>query len=476
MASVFKKSRDKGKKNKPWWIEYVDADGKRAYAKGFTDKGLTEQLAAKLENEVLLRRRGMIDPARERLLAIKQASIQEHLAAFERSLENTTPKHRKLTMTRVRRLIRACGFATLGDLDAEAVENALKTIRRQDDLGARTYNHYLQAMDEFGKWLVASRRLAANPVAGIDRLNAETDVRHKRRALTPEEVSRLVASARGSGRELQGYSGELRARVYLMSFLTGLRRAELASLTPRSFQLHAGQPILKVRAACSKHRREDTLPMHPELVTMVSDWIAGMDADQPLFPRLDRKKTWLMVKLDLERIGIAYETPDGIADFHAAGRHSHVTGLLRNGATLVEAKELARHADVRMTMKYTHIGLEDQAAALAGLPLPNPSADADRSEMGRDSGGALGQEPSAVGTAADPAAGRENEKTPAGAGVSSFPVSASQELAVDVSSGGGGNCTRVPRSFREGLYVRSRSFGCRRRGSGRQDPLRLSSS
>ena len=46
---------------------------------------------------------------------------------------------------------------------------------------------------------MSSKRLPSNPVAGIDRLNAETDVRHKRRALTPEEVSRLVESARSSG-------------------------------------------------------------------------------------------------------------------------------------------------------------------------------------------------------------------------------------------------------------------------------------
>ena len=77
-----------------------------------------------------------------------------------------------------------------------------------------------------------------------------------------------------------------------------------------------------------------------------------------------------MVQRDLERAGIPYETEEGIADFHAAGRHSHVTGLLRIGATLVEAKELARHTDVRMTMKYTHIGLQDQAKALANLPAP----------------------------------------------------------------------------------------------------------
>jgi site-specific recombinase XerD len=72
-----------------------------------------------------------------------------------------------------------------------------------------------------------------------------------------------------------------------------------------------------------------------------------------------------MVKKDLERVGIAYETEEGIADFHAAGRHTHITELLRNGASLPEAKELARHSDVSMTMRYTHIGLNDQAKAVA---------------------------------------------------------------------------------------------------------------
>jgi site-specific recombinase XerD len=68
-----------------------------------------------------------------------------------------------------------------------------------------------------------------------------------------------------------------------------------------------------------------------------------------------------MVKKDLERAEIPYETPAGIADFHAAGRHTHVTELLRSEASLPEARQLARHSDVRMTMKYTHIGLEDIA-------------------------------------------------------------------------------------------------------------------
>lgn len=73
---------------------------------------------------------------------------------------------------------------------------------------------------------------------------------------------------------------------------------------------------------------------------------------------------------DLERVGIPYRTAEGIADFHAAGRHSHITGLLKSGANLATARGLARHGDIRMTMRYTHIGIDDQAAALAGLNPP----------------------------------------------------------------------------------------------------------
>jgi len=37
---------------------------------------------------------------------------------------------------------------------------------------------------------------------------------------------------------------------------------------------------------------------------------------------------------------------------------------------LPETKELARHSDVNMTMRYTHIGINDQAKAVAKLPAP----------------------------------------------------------------------------------------------------------
>jgi integrase len=367
MASIYKRTK---KKNEPYTIQYFDHRGKRRTKIGFTDKGLTEELAGKLELEARMRSSGLIDPMLDRFAEQKLLPIDEHLEAFEASLSDNTGKHVKLTMTRVRRIAAGAAFEKLSDIDGEPVQVYLRALRKEEDLGHRTYNHYLQAMDAFCNWCVLTKRLIANPILGLERLNTAVDVRHPRRALSGDEVAKLVESARTSGVAIQRFNGEQRSRIYLMSYMTGLRKKELASVTPRSFDLEASPPTVTVEAACSKHRRKDVLPLHPELVSKLRVWLKGLKPTDKLFPKLDRRKTWLMVKKDLERVGIPYENEDGIADFHASGRHTYITQLLRNGATLPEAKELARHSDVNMTMKYTHIGLDDQAKAVANLPAP----------------------------------------------------------------------------------------------------------
>lgn len=367
MASIFKRSN---RKNEPYTIQYVDHQGKRRTQKGFTDKGLTEQLAAKLEGDARLRITGLIDLEEERYAVHKLSPIEAHLSGFKESLADFSAAHAGVTMTRVKRIVAGCAFEKLADVAPEAVQAFLRKLRKEKDLGHRTYNHYIEAMDAFLNWCISTKRLIVNPLAGFERLNTEVDVRRKRRALTADEVGQVVASARSSGVSIQEFTGEERARIYILSYMTGLRKKEIASLTPRSFSLDAEQPTLTVEAAFSKHRRKDVLPLHPELVVMLRNWLRGMAPGEKLFPKLGSRKAATMVRKDLERAGLEYETADGVADFHAAGRHSHITELLRNGATLPEAQKLARHADIKMTMKYTHIGIADQAKAVANLPAP----------------------------------------------------------------------------------------------------------
>jgi hypothetical protein len=64
----------------------------------------------------------MIDPLAEQLLARRLSLVADALDAFRRSMDNTTPKHHQLTMTRVKRLVEASGAKTLGDLHSAIPE------------------------------------------------------------------------------------------------------------------------------------------------------------------------------------------------------------------------------------------------------------------------------------------------------------------------------------------------------------------
>jgi len=91
MATIYK--RDKRKKNEPYSIQYVDHAGKRRTTQGFTDKGLSEQLAAKLEAEARLRRTGLIDPEQERLVECKHARMTDKGARESNTLLLPTRQH-----------------------------------------------------------------------------------------------------------------------------------------------------------------------------------------------------------------------------------------------------------------------------------------------------------------------------------------------------------------------------------------------
>ena len=471
MASVFQFGHERGKRGAPWWIEYIDEFGKRRRKKGYTRERETRELAADIEREVRQKKLMPADPVRDALREHRGKPIDAHLDDYELHLGmgSRTSKHQTLTMSRIRKVVAEAAIRTLDDLQPDKVDAYLhklslmekprkKTEPRQKLYGPRTLNHYVQALQGWCRWLVTNRRLSASPLESLTTYNAAEDVRHNRRALIVEEVTQLIASARGSNQTIQGMDPESRARLYTMAFLTGLRRKELASLTPSSFDLKSSPPTLTVAAACSKHRRTDVLPLHAELAESLPAWLSGLQPNDFLFPQLAHRKTWLMVKKDLERVGIPYVTPAGIADFHASGRHTFVTQLLRSGVSLTQARQLARHDDIKMTMQYTHIDLADQAEALKSLPGTAPSSQQIISTSAQPTSDDVSRHATAWHKTDNDGEFESPEKT------SGFDASWHNETGDGddchhpLKSGGGGNRTRVPRYLYGGFYVRSRRF------------------
>ncbi len=260
----------------------------------------------------------------------------------------------------------------------------------------QTSNHYLRAIKGFTTWLVSNEKLNRDPLVSLSMLNVKTDRRHDRRPLSEEEFSRLIKIAE-VGPPIAGITGPDRAMHYILAAWTGLRRGEIGSLTFRSFHFSAKPPTVTVEASHSKHRCEDVLVLHPDLVKRLRQWITdrGFSPDEILFPISKNtcgvnRKTSKIMKYDLSAARMVwvseaktkkeyqrreascflqYQDAKGkYADFHGL-RHTFITNLGKADVSPKTAQALARQSDIRLTMNvYTHVGQAEQAEAIGQLP------------------------------------------------------------------------------------------------------------
>ena len=306
---------------------------------------------------------GIIDASR--VSAAKSLSelledFTAHLAAKE-----DTSAHIKKTAGRLRRIFEGCLFAAFSDIAPGKVERFLKGMR-DSGLSPRTSNQYLTALKTFCGWMVSSGQVTENPVRSLRKVNENTDLRRQRRAATPDELRRLIA-ATASGPERYGMTGGERALLYRFCAETGLRANEARMLTAGAFDLDG--LTVTVKAAYSKHRETDTVPLRNDLAEALRKHLAGKLPTAKVFGgryvRLT-KRTAEMLRADLEAANVSYEDEQGrVFDFHGT-RHTYITNL-RHAPSRV-AQKLARHKSSAMTDRYTHVRMHDERAALDLLP------------------------------------------------------------------------------------------------------------
>jgi integrase len=379
MASVFKRKRDKANKMASWYIAYADENGVRRTIKGCPDKAATEGIARKLETEAELRRRGVIDPKNDAYATHEAEPLAEHLEVWRTYLlgKGNSHRHADEGHARVLKLMTAAKANRLSDLTLTRLQAALATLKSAG-LSLRTVHHYTRLTKNFTKWAWRDGRTREDLLAHLQPPdNPETDRRRERRALTVDQLERLVRAAE-QGPERRRLSGIDRAMLYRITAGTGFRSEEMQSLTPESFDLEGAYPTITVEAADSKRRRRDVQPIQPALALFLEPWLAGKPEGQPLFP-VTRWAILAALQGDLAVAGIEYENSEGFADFHAL-RHSFITTLAKSNAPVKIVQSLARHSTPVLTLGvYTHLGLYDQTPALDALPdltqpAPRPEA------------------------------------------------------------------------------------------------------
>jgi integrase len=332
------------------------------------------------ENDLLTRVAALsellLDPVRLDIAREQKRPIGDHLAEYRAVMRTRGgAKHVANATQRLRLMVRLCRVRKWPDLAKSKIEVARAKLMaarpRRRALGPTTVNHYLNSLKGLCNWMVDNARAERSPCRGLKPLHTKGDLRRKRRALSCDEVLRLIAAA-ADGRTIAGIPGHERAIMYVLATTTGLRSAELQSLTSASFRLDDGAPRVVVEAAHTKNGEPASIPIRADVGVMVRAYLRDVGRDDQLFRR--PKNGMYSMLVDLRRAGIRYCVNGEYADFHTL-RHTFVSNLFESGATPKEAQTLARHQDPRLTLgRYAHSGPAAQRAAVERLPAPLPRA------------------------------------------------------------------------------------------------------
>lgn len=334
----------------------------RRWSLGTSDKREAERLLHEARIEAEKRHNGLLpteeqaDAAERPLLELLEAFLAD-LRVLGRA-ETTLKKYGNMRV-----MFGRCRWTLLVHVTARS----FCEWRARSGLAPRTLNALLRDTGTFFRWMRRQRMVAENPLEFVQCIETRR-LEKFRRALTVEEVQRLLATAPHE-----------RAVVYLTAVYTGLRRNELQQLTVGDFALDREKPFVRVRACTAKNPKESRLELRPEVVAAVRSILPDIATPNArvfagLIPRVPT------FKKDLARAGIPFEDENGRrVDLHAL-RDTFGTHLAASGAPPFVLKELMRHSTVQQSEKYyidaRHLPF---AEALAALPAFSKASEATKS-------------------------------------------------------------------------------------------------
>ena len=393
---------------------------------GCSDETAARAVLAQLERRAELVKAGVLTPEEDAASRHGAESIETNLDAWRDHLrlKGSTEHWYTQARRRVARVATDRGVKRLRDFTAATVERWL-TEQAEKGMSAGTRNGYRQACVTFINWCVRAGRLTHNPLLAVAVADQRADTRRQRRALTEEELARLLDAAqrrpladamtvrRGEARgqaqaKLSAATrehllriGRERALIYKTLVLTGLRKGELASITVGQVDLAGGDcrvPHLLLNARDEKNRRGSEIPLRADLAADIRAWLAdrlawaqqaAREAEEPIPAALPTEEPLFEVPEGLIRIfdrdlvfaGLArvenrggkevvVKTDDRgrTIDIHAL-RHTFGTHLSKAGVPLRTAQAAMRHSDPSLTANvYTDPKLLDVAGAVASLP------------------------------------------------------------------------------------------------------------
>jgi len=219
-------------------------------------------------------------------------------------------------------------------------------------------NLTLAALDSFYRWIGL----------GPARVRRDDLPQAAPRALTVEQTRRLLRAAERAA--YTGTAGGVRDRaVVTLLLFTGLRIGELAALDLGDVAVSARKGLVTVRRGKGDRYRQ--IPLNPDARDAIDAWLnrrtslPGSDSPALLLSLKGQRLSSRAIDLTVRRLA---QDADLEASAHTL-RHTCLTRLVRAGNDIVLVAELAGHARLETTRRYSLPSDADRQAAMDALTI-----------------------------------------------------------------------------------------------------------
>ena len=341
MARTPKKVRgvfERVKGSSVWWIRYTDQHHKKHREKVASHKQAVAVLAQRQKDVDL----GRYDPD---WVEGKRKKVLFSEVAKERNEYSQRLKGHANDSSRMEWWNKKFKGRPAESIYAKDVEKGLAELRKTKKPG--TVNRYLTTLRAALEQAVRNKRVDENACKYVKRYN---DDNHRNRYLGKDEEQRLY-------KVLPNEYWRLAVSIALN---TGLRKSEQLSLLWKDVDFRS--EIITVRE--TKAGKIQHIEMNPDVVKAFKELRSKpLDIGRRVFYTISRKgKSRYYVLTSsfekyLEKAGI-----EGLV-WHDL-RHTFVSRLVKMGVNIPTVKELARHASIVTTMRYTHLYPDDRKKAV----------------------------------------------------------------------------------------------------------------
>ena len=325
-------------KSRNWVGRYkLDGDSRpRDVALHCRDEQVARQKLRQIVQQEERARAGLVLPvAQTKCLARPLAKLIDEFIANKDQV-GRADSYTRIMAGRLSILAKACGWRTLADVSAYS----FLEWRRRERASAKTLNEYLGGIRRLLAWVRKQYGVPITTLDNVEYMDERGAGTFERRALTLQEAQRLLNVAPPE-----------RRLIYVLALSTGLRRAEMESLTWGDIELDEPQPHLRVRAKFTKNRRDAFIPLIPQTAEVLrATRPAVVSGDMAVLPAgVPRNRRAL--RRDMVAAGIPVMDGNGRKfDLHAL-RTTCCTFLLAAGVPARLVQEIMRHSDIRLTTK-----------------------------------------------------------------------------------------------------------------------------